>query len=327
MSILITSGPIERAIMGLWGCDMKSGFSLLCGSCSLVVFPLCAAFPICVASSPAIADPVFDGAQTGPSIQSPLNPIVPDSPALSGAPASTAPTMVAPSVTASGDLPDTILDELQRNAADESDEDVLSGLEKLKAKSKAPTSTPSSPPESKPSYDQLLECLQTVADKPTCPKGFDRLLDLQALCFDFDREEAKKKFYKIVVAHNKGEISDDEFRSKMKEWFDDTKLKFVNCGERAKLSSAVAAWLGYTSYDCSRKDGDHEFAIVVIDGQWYLVEPWPGQGNPLIGPIKVIIDGESKNPPLDSLDGATLKNQDGEVLETIGSCNMISKGS
>lgn len=185
-----------------------------------------------------------------------------------------------------------------------------------------------SPPEEdaeKPKpIDSFKEYLEKIAKKPVCPKGFDAFGDFEAGAFPKYRAEAAKAFYEILEKYNKGDLTRDQLREALMIWYRSYVQRYANCGERAKLSAAVAAYLGFETYDCGRKNGDHEFAIVVIDGQAYIVEPWPDNVGNSLTACTLVKDGKALKPPFSVADLAGAEVRVGDtVQETIGSCNQI----
>lgn len=190
----------------------------------------------------------------------------------------------------------------------------------------APAPAPELAPiaELKPTTEQdLLGCLKSIAQKPTCPTGLDRLFDKEARCFAGYRDQAAKAFYQILVDYPNGQPS-DKFRQAMLNWYYSYRQRYANCGERAKLTNAIAAALGLETYNCGRKDGDHEFPLVVMNGQVYLVEAWPTTPDEsLLLPVTILINGKAAKPPFASLDGVQVVGADGGVIETIRTCNLV----
>ena len=203
-------------------------------------------------------------------------------------------------------------------------------LKSIPSSETQPVSTTVPPPAAPdPREKSLDDYLVIIANKPVCPTGRRKLFNSEARCFAGYRAQAAAAFYYILSRYHKGEITKEQFRAEMKTWYDSYRQRYANCGERSKLSGAIAAYLGYESYNCTRFGGDHEFTLIVRNGQLCLIEPWPDNGgDSLKCPVTLEKDGKSIQPPLDGKDLSGFNIvRNGEVLDTVAGCNIILKAA
>lgn len=168
--------------------------------------------------------------------------------------------------------------------------------------------------------DELRNILFAIANSmQTCYFG---AVTSEARAFEDYRKQATNNWNDLLKLYLDGKYTNAQWQQKMFEWFLAYRQRFANCGERAKFSSVAAALRGYLTYDC-RATADHEFAVVRINGLWYILDAMPttDKNKVIIGPVTLTKNGRPTQDPSGAditLNGQALPKHPGPL-----ECNLI----
>lgn len=114
-------------------------------------------------------------------------------------------------------------------------------------------------------------------------------LEAEFKAFTKYRKEATASWLQLLTWYRIDKLyTNDQWIEKLNEWFDGYTQKYANCGERAKFSAVLAARRKLLTYECST--AKHGWAMVQVDGKWYILEAWPNKDKAklVIGPVTLV---------------------------------------